>query len=183
MRTSISVSLASAAFIAALTLSGCAGSTDAASNAAHSEAAGHEAPHAESPLALESGWAKAADGMSGVFGTLNNASDAEVTLVSATSEVAGVVELHESISSGADTTMREVEGGFSIPAAGSFELAPGGNHIMLMQLASELLPGDEVPVTLTFDDGTTVEVTVLAKSYGGAQENYEGDDDDAHAGH
>lgn len=183
MRKNLTLTLTSAAFVAALALTGCSGTND---SAPQGQAAQHEAgaaDHEARTLMLDNGWAKAADGMSGVFGTLHNATDADVTLISATSEAAGVVELHESVTTGANVTMREVDGGFTVPAGGTFELEPGGNHIMLMDLASELLPGDEVPVTLTFDDGSTVEVTVLAKDYGGAQENYEGDNEDAHAEH
>lgn len=186
MRRKLSLTMASAACIAALALTGCATGDDPTAGAAQQQAEGHSQHATEAmptELTLDGGWAKAADGMSGVFGTLHNPTDADVTLVSATSPVADMVELHESVTSGATTTMREVEGGFTIPADGTFELAPGGNHIMLMELAAPLLPGDEVPVTLTFDDGSTVEVTVLAKSYAGAEENYEGDAEDAHAGH
>ena len=186
MRRKLSLTFASAAFVAALTLTGCVTGGDTSQGAAQQqteEHSHHNEEHTHTELTLDAGWAKAADGMSGVFGTLHNPTDADVTLVSATSPVADMVELHESVTSGATTTMREVEGGFSIPAGGAFELAPGGNHIMLMELNAALLPGDEVPVTLTFDDGSTVEVTVLAKSYAGAEENYEGDAEDAHAGH
>lgn len=183
MRKNFTLTLTSAAFVAALALTGCSGAGD---TAPQGQAAQHEAGtgnHDTTELMLDAGWAKAAEGMSGVFGTLHNATDADVTLVSATSTVADIVELHESVTSGANVTMREVDGGFTIPAGGTFDLEPGGNHIMLMELTSKLLPGDEVPVTLTFDNGSTIEVTVLAKDYGGAQENYEGDNDDAHAEH
>lgn len=181
MRKSLSLTITSAAFIAALALTGC--SSEAAAPAGQAAQQEVDSSTAEGAVTLEAGWAKAADGMSGVFGTLHNATDADITLISATSTVADMVELHESISTGANVTMREIEGGFTIPAGGTFELEPGGNHIMLMELAAELLPGDEVPVTLNFEDGTAVDVTVLAKDYGGAQENYEGDDEHAHAEH
>lgn len=185
MRNSLSLALTSAAFAATLALAGCAGDATRSDSPAQGQAAQHEATAtpSEQPVTLEAGWAKAADGMSGVFGTLHNASAGDITLVSATSSAADVVELHESVSTGANVTMSEVEGGFTVPAGGTFELAPGGNHIMLMELTAGLLPGDEVPVTLAFDDGSTIDVTVLAKDYGGAQENYEGDGEDAHAGH
>ncbi|MHA3683991.1 copper chaperone PCu(A)C [Leucobacter sp. HY1908] len=187
MRRQLSLTLTSAAFVAALALTGCSTGEGTATGAAAQQQTEQQSKHttgsAATGLTLDAGWAKAADGMSGVFGTLHNPTDTDVTLVSATSSVADVVELHESVTSGASATMREVDGGFTVPAGGTFELVPGGNHIMLMELAAALLPGDEVPVTLTFDDGSTVEVTVLAKSYAGAEENYEGDTEDAHAEH
>lgn len=184
MRRVLPLSLASAAVLAALALSGCAdsGSAPAVSDSTSTATASAEI-HASSPISLDGGWAKASADMSGVFGTLQNHSDTDLTLVSATSTVAGMVELHESQTSGSTTTMREVDGGFTLPAGGSFTLEPGGNHIMLMELPAELLPGDEVPLTLTFDDDTTLDVTVLVKDFGGAQENYTGESDDSHAEH
>lgn len=129
----------------------------------------------ESNVTFKDGWAKAAEGMSGAFGTLVNSSDKDITLEKAESPVAGMVELHETVTSGSSSTMREVDGGFVIPKNGSFTLEPGGNHIMFMDMPKALLPGDEVPLTLYFSDGKTLEVTVLAKDFAGAQENYEGD--------
>ncbi|QIK62400.1 copper chaperone PCu(A)C [Leucobacter viscericola] len=132
----------------------------------------------ESAVTLKDGWAKAAEGMSGVFGTLVNSSDKDIVLEKAESPVAKMVQLHETITSGSSSTMRETDGGFVIPKGGSFTLEPGGNHIMFMDMPKALLPGDEVPLTLHFSDGKTLKVTVLAKDYAGAQENYEGDSAD-----
>lgn len=70
-----------------------------------------------------------------------------------------------------------MEGGFVIPAGGEFALAPGANHIMLMDLQSPLLAGDETTFTLTFSDDSTYEFTAPVKDYSGANENYdEGDE-------
>lgn len=46
---------------------------------------------------------------------------------------------------------------------------------MLMGLAGPLQAGDEVELTLTLDDGTTVDASVPVKDYSGANETYEGD--------
>ena len=52
-------------------------------------------------------------------------------------------------------------------------LEPGGDHIMLMDLAEPLLPGDEVELTLLFEDGTEHPYTATVKDFTGAQEHYE----------
>ncbi|QBE47843.1 copper chaperone PCu(A)C [Leucobacter triazinivorans] len=172
-----------AALAASLLLAGCsspAGSGTAEAGAAVAPSA--DAAHGE-PIALTDGWAKAGSGMTGVFGVLENRGDSEITLESVDSPAAGMVELHETVTSGAEATMREVEDGFAIPAGGSVVLEPGGNHIMFMDLAEPLLAGDEVPLVLHFDDGSTLEVTVLVKDFAGAQENYEGSDAHDDAGH
>ncbi|UOR02842.1 copper chaperone PCu(A)C [Leucobacter allii] len=182
MRT---VAALAAPALAIALLAGCASPSDAPAGAAASaETSGSAAATAEG-VALSGGWAKAGEGMTGVFGTLENAGEAPVVLERVESPAAGMIELHETVTSGSSSTMREVDGGFEIPAGGSVELAPGGDHIMFMDMPKALLAGDEVPLTLVFDDGSTLEVSVLAKDYAGAEENYESGapGDDAHAGH
>lgn len=131
-------------------------------------------------------WVKAVDdGMTGVFGTLANDSDAEVVIVSAESSVSAVAELHEVAANEAgDMVMMPKEGGFVVPAGGTHELAPGADHIMLMDVDGPLEPGTEVIVTLTTTDGATITFTAPARSYTGANETYEGDDtEDDMGGH
>lgn len=169
---------------APLLLTSCAQSSEEDAAPQSSTAQTEPADQSAEPIALSNGWAKAAEGMSGIFGDLENNTDTDIVLVSAESPVAGMVELHETVTSGATTTMREIEGGFSIPAGESFELVPGGNHIMLMKMPEAIIAGEEVPVTLTFEDGSTVETVVLVKDYAGADENYEGETGhDAEEGH
>ena len=75
-----------------------------------------------------------------------------------------MLELHETVENETgEMVMRQIEGGFTIPAGGSLALEPGGNHIMLMDLTSPLMAGDEVTFTLTFADDTTYEVTAPVK--------------------
>ncbi|WP_371202229.1 copper chaperone PCu(A)C [Microbacterium sp. BWT-B31] len=123
---------------------------------------------------------KAADeGMSAAFGELTNSSDQDVTVTSATSEASSMLELHETVENDAgEMIMRPIEGGFVIPAGGTLHLEPGGNHIMLMDLTAPLAAGDEATFTLTFSDDSTYEFTAPVKDYSGANETYEGDDQD-----
>lgn len=123
-------------------------------------------------LSFDAPWAKAADGMSGVFGTLTNGTDDEVTLTQASSPRAGLVELHETVMVDGQMIMRERDGGFTIPAGGSFELAPGEDHIMLMELDTALLPGEVLPMTLTFSNGDTLDLDIDVREFAGADENY-----------
>lgn len=119
-------------------------------------------------------WVKAADkGMTGLFGTLRNSGEQDMTVVSAASPTAGMVELHEVVGQPGSGTMRPKDGGFVIPAGGSHLLAPGGDHIMLMDLKAPLKVGSDVQVTLTFADGTSLPFTAQVRDYSGAEENYE----------
>ncbi|WP_427871134.1 copper chaperone PCu(A)C [Leucobacter luti] len=166
--------LASGALLAApLLLTGCA---QADGPAAGSGSSSETSQKAESGLTLSDSWAKANAGsemesMSAVFGTLKNNTDKEVTLESAESASAGTVELHET---DGDGKMREKKGGFTIPAGGELQLAPGGDHIMLMEMPKPIKAGEEVEATLHFSDGATLKVQALVKDYSGGNESYDG---------
>lgn len=97
------------------------------------------------------------------FMTILNDGDEPVQLVAAESDVAARVELHTHIDAGDGVMkMRKVEGGFSVPAGGSHELARGGDHVMFMGLERTLETGDTVTVTLTFEgaDPLTIDIPV-----------------------
>jgi copper(I)-binding protein len=127
-------------------------------------------------LTVSDAWIKAApSGMTGAFATLANDSGHVLRLESVTTDRAGMVELHETVSDGAGgMTMRPKEGGFTIAAGDEHELAPGGDHIMMMNLTGALTPGEEVPLVLHFSDGSTKTVTALVKDFTGADEKYAG---------
>ena len=132
------------------------------------------------PLNSESGdslmvmdpWVKTAEAgtMTAAFATLDNPTDADITITGATSDAAGMVELHEVV----DGTMQPKDGGFTVPAGGSLTLEPGGLHLMMMALPEPITAGEDVTVTLELADGTTVEFTAPAKDFDGANEDYEG---------
>jgi copper(I)-binding protein len=120
-------------------------------------------------------WASAAEsGMTAVFGTLQNSGHHDANIVSATSQTARMVELHEVAADGSGAkTMRPKEGGFAVPAGGAHELAPGGDHIMLMDLTAPLPPGADVKVTVVFEDGSSLPVTAQVRDFPGGKENYQ----------
>ena len=106
-------------------------------------------------------WARPADanGTSAVYMTIENPTDLDATLVSATTEVAGIVELHETAMGDNDVMMmRPVAGGITIPSAETRELRPGGFHVMLLDLPDDLIAGETIALTITFDDGSEIAV-------------------------
>jgi copper(I)-binding protein len=84
----------------------------------------------------------------GMFAQVTSASGGK--LVSATSPVAGVVEIHEMVMDGSVMKMRAVAG-LDLPAGKTVELKPGGFHVMLMDLKQELKVGESVPLTLVIE--------------------------------
>jgi len=102
---------------------------------------------------IEKPWTRAtAPGaqVAGGYMTIRNTGAAD-KLVAASSPAAARVELHVHVNDNGVMKMREVPGGYAIPAKGSFELKPGGAHLMFMDLKAPLKEGDKVPVTLKFE--------------------------------
>ena len=119
---------------------------------------------------VEDAWVRATTGakdttMTAAFMSLTNPGDTDVKLTSATSPVAGVVQLHEMAMQDGKMVMREKAGGVTVPAGSHAHLSPGGDHIMLMSLKHSLKPGDEVPLTLRFSDNTTHDLKLPVKSF------------------
>ena len=77
-------------------------------------------------------------------------------LVSASSPVAGVTEVHEMKMEGDVMKMRAIPG-LELPAGKTVELKPGGYHVMLMDLKSTLQKETTIPLTLVFKDAKGVE--------------------------
>ena len=57
-------------------------------------------------------------------------------------------------------------GALPVPAGGTLTLAPGGYHVMLLDLKRPLVAGDKVPLRLTFEKAGTIEVTVNVEAMG-----------------
>jgi periplasmic copper chaperone A len=84
-------------------------------------------------------------------------------LVSASSPVAGVVEIHEMAMDGNVMKMRAIPG-LELPAGKAVDLKPGGYHVMLMGLKQPLKDGETVPLTLVVEakDGKQEKLEVKA---------------------
>ena len=76
---------------------------------------------------------------------------ANARLVEAKSPVAGVVEIHEMTLEKDIMKMRQIPG-LDLAADRTMELKPGGYHVMLMDLKQPLKGGEQVPITLVFED-------------------------------
>ena len=62
-----------------------------------------------------------------------------------------MVQIHAHIDDGGIMKMREIEAGVPLPAGATHELSRGGDHVMLMGVAQELVDGATVPLTLVFE--------------------------------
>jgi copper(I)-binding protein len=106
-----------------------------------------------------------------------------VKLVSVSTPVAGIVEVHEMAMDGQVMRMRAVPA-LELPADKTVELKPGGYHVMLMDLKGQVKAGDTVPLTLVFEGADqkreTVQVKATVKPLGAPMPM---DDHGGHGGH
>lgn len=156
------------AFVAALS---CVAALSGACSTDNAESSGRQADS----VVVHEQWVKAADsGMTAAFAEFRNSADTEVRVVAASSPAAGWSELHEIAPGDAGAAvMRPKAGGFVIPAGGTYTLAAGGDHLMLMDLLAPLTPGAETEITLEFEDRSTKTFTAQVRDFAGAQENYQ----------
>lgn len=159
--------------VCTLALAGCATSDDSSAAAPTASATATASAAVEAGvLGVRDPWVKAADqGMTAAFGTLVNGSDTDVTITGAATDVSPV-EVHEMAMADGKMVMRAKQGGVVVRARSEYKLEPGGDHLMLMDLARPVRAGDELTFTLTFADGRTQTFTAVAKPFTGAQESY-----------
>jgi periplasmic copper chaperone A len=109
-------------------------------------------------IEVKNAWVRAAvpgQSATGAFMTITHKDGAR--LVRGTSPIAGVTEIHQMKMEGDVMKMRDMAQGMNLPAGRAVELAPGGNHLMLMDLKGALAKDTLVPVTLWFKDANGVE--------------------------
>jgi periplasmic copper chaperone A len=168
MTTSRLLAASAAAVLSLGMLSACASGTTATDTADATSAAASACA-----LTVADPWVKAADAdMTGAFGVVSNPSDADITITSASSPSAGMVEIHEVVDKDGAMVMQPKEGGLVVPAGGSATLKPGGDHLMLMKLPAPIKAGDEVEITVACNTGGTLTWTSVAKPFEGGAESY-----------
>lgn len=124
------------------------------------------AAHADqaAQIRAEHGWIRVlpAGLPAGGYVMLHNDADQPVSLTGASSTRYASVMLHQSTTEGGMGRMKMVDH-VVVPAHGEVAFAPGGYHLMLMQPPSPVQVGETVPVTLTFADGSKLDVPFIAR--------------------
>lgn len=119
---------------------------------------------AQTTVKVEDAWVRgtvATQKATGAFMRLTPSANAR--LVEARSPVAGVVEIHEMAMENDVMRMRQVPG-VDLAAGRTLELKPGGYHVMLMDLKQPLKAGEQVPITLVFEDSAQKRFTQEIKA-------------------
>lgn len=120
-------------------------------------------------LVITQPWSRATPGgakVAGAYLIVENKGAAADRLVGGSADIAGRVEIHEMAMDGGVMKMRALEKGLAIDPGKTVKLAPGGYHVMLMDLKGSLKQGDKVPVTLQFEKAGKVNLTLDVQGVG-----------------
>ena len=120
-------------------------------------------------LVITQAWSRATPSgakVAGAYLTVENKGSVADRLVSGSGDVAGRVEIHEMAMDDGVMKMRPLDNGLVIEPGKTVKLAPGGYHMMLMDLKTQLKQGDQVPVTLQFEKAGKVNVSFDVQGVG-----------------
>jgi copper(I)-binding protein len=113
---------------------------------------------------VQDAWARASvPGQKATGAFMKITASADTRLVSISTTVAAVAEVHEMKVDGGVMTMRAVTGGLALPAGKPVELKPGSYHLMLMDLKQPLQKDTAIPITLVFKDAAGKETRTELK--------------------
>jgi copper(I)-binding protein len=98
--------------------------------------------------------------------TIENKGSAVDKLVSVSGDAAGKIEIHEMATTDGVMKMRPLDKPLAIEPGKTVKLAPGGYHLMMMDLKNPLKQGDKVPLTLEFEKAGKVQVTLDVQAVG-----------------
>jgi periplasmic copper chaperone A len=114
-------------------------------------------------LVISQAWSRATPNgakIGGGYLTIENKGSAPDRLIGCSSDLAGSVQVHEMTVINGVMKMRPLDGGLTIDPGKTVKLAPGGYHLMLMELKGPLKQGDKLPVMLEFEKAGKVQVSL-----------------------
>jgi periplasmic copper chaperone A len=125
------------------------------------------APEDAGSIVISDAWTRptaAGMPMGVAYFTITNGTDVDDALIAASTPAAARVEMHETSIEDGMARMRPLTE-IHVPAGGRVAVAPGGIHLMLVDLAQPLVAGTRVPLTLEFRTAgkLTVELSVEAR--------------------
>lgn len=120
----------------------------------------------EKPAHEITAWARATPGgvkVGAAYGTIKPAADDRLIAVS--TPAAKRSEIHTHKDEDGVMKMRRIDG-LDVKSGQHHKLAPGGDHLMLFDLAAPLKEGDTLPLTLKFEKAGDVTVNASVKPIG-----------------
>jgi periplasmic copper chaperone A len=115
-------------------------------------------------IKIENAWMRPANkGMNAaLYFEIINPTSKDYELVDVSSDIAKVVQIHETYKQGDNLGMRKVES-IIIKGKTAFRLAPGGFHVMVIRLKENLKLGDKKQFTLTFKNHGKIKILAIVK--------------------
>jgi len=138
--------------VAALLLSACAGD-------------GGESPNAGSgALSVREPWARPAKtgANSAVYFVIDNGGEAD-TLLGVECDAAMMVQVHMTTTDANGNSSMVHQESVPVLEKQKVNFEPGGLHVMLMSLKSDLEPGQMLPVTLQFEKAGEIQITAAVR--------------------
>ena len=120
-------------------------------------------------LVITQPWSRATPGgakIAGGYLTIENKGAAPDRLTAVSGDIAGKVEIHEMAMNNGVMTMRPMDSGVTIEPGKTVKFAPGGYHLMFLELNRALKQGESVPVTLTFEKAGDVQASFSVAGVG-----------------
>jgi copper(I)-binding protein len=126
-------------------------------------------PEGANTLVIGDAWTRptaAGMPMGVAYFTITNGTRIDDALIAASTPVAARVEMHETSIEDGMARMRPLTE-IPVPAGGRVAVAPGGIHLMLVDLAQPLEAGTRVPLVLEFRTAGKVSVELSVEARGG----------------
>ena len=120
-------------------------------------------------LVISQAWSRATPNGAKIgtgYFTIENKGTTADRLIGVSGDISGKIEVHEMSMNNGVMKMRAVDGGLVIDPGKTVKLAPGGYHLMIMDLKNPLKQGDKVPLTLSFEKAGKVAVTLDVQGIG-----------------
>ena len=120
-------------------------------------------------LVITQAWSRATPGGAKIgsgYLTIENKGSTPDRLMGGSADVADKVQVHEMTMNNGVMTMRLLDQGLMIEPGKTVKFAPGGYHLMLLDLKSPLKRGDKVPVTLEFERAGKVKLSLDVQGVG-----------------
>lgn len=126
-------------------------------------------PKASHSLVISDAWTRptaAGMPMGVAYFTITNGTSSDDVLIAASTPAAARVEMHETSIEDGMARMRPLTG-IRVPAGGHVAVAPGGIHLMLVDLSQPLEAGSRVPLVLEFRTAGKKAVELSVEARGG----------------
>lgn len=117
-------------------------------------------------VTVSNAWARAAakGGTTAAYLQIVNGRLSDDTLVGVSTDVAEKASLHETTTDNSGMTGMQHMDGIKVAAGKTVMLEPGGFHIMLENLTTELVAGTQIRLVLTFEQGGPLNVTAEVRA-------------------